>query len=871
MTLADSSSPRSASELRKAASRRARRALEHSSVLNHPPKHGWRLQPHCEFAAFLSHYKVEAGMEARYVHDLMQRILGVPVFLDSQNLTNLKDLFIHGLAASDTLVLLATKGVLRRPYCLLELWCAAHFHVPIVVLEVALRGIDWSEAQYTLANLYETLGMEQVSLISTELHVILEAAADGTPVPSISAFGAKIADALKVTERLAAVGGAAATAPPASAPLRRATLHPWGTDAEILGDTCDVIDLMAEALGRAPPQLAAQALILKRRPSRLLASTQRNALVQRIRSSHFLASALRKGQALWQAWRQKPAAPAAQPSTRAPTQPQLTLPSATPAQPAAPALISLPTDDDDDDDDAAIAIELAPSPPPGGQPSTASSTAVAASPAGHTTASAVRFAPPHLTIELGHCTDPSKASRGTEPSEVSRHRNLSIDTGAQVSSSYLVEGSPATGEATRRRVSAPLPTLMSSISRAPSPALQKMGTLKDLSAERTKGAKAAHQLMICCAREQPATVHAAQNLQERLSEVLPGSVLFDPVFVGRFAADADGTPNTPKFGETPPRRGFFSIAQTSSSSTRLSFASPRRGTSRRRNAQLLRQLSQRLRDGVGRSKAVLLLQTARAYMAPLTLLELYFAAREEKTIICLRLAGSDYDFHTATLYLQSLESNLRRDAPAHAELLDAWLDEHMITFRHLQKTLADYIPAIITKPVPFEVDGSANQVAATLSDIARLLTDVQKTPTLKEAMQERWVPGRKSRRPPSGSRNQRSQGLAMTKREAAAKIAAHYRMKKVLAAYHRLRWSALLISTVWRGHAARQYCKYLRLLRDATAIIFFHTRRWIKRRRAKRGLEYHVPELTIQQETAKRVEKHLAAKRLLSRQQTCAW
>ena len=111
----------------------------------------------------------------------------------------------------------------------------------------------------------------------------------------------------------------------------------------------------------------------------------------------------------------------------------------------------------------------------------------------------------------------------------------------------------------------------------------------------------------------------------------------------------------------------------------------------------------------------------------------------------------------------------------------------------------------------------------------------------------------------------------MTKREAAAKIAAHYRMKKVLAAYHRLRWSALLISTVWRGHAARQYCKYLRLLRDATAIIFFHTRRWIKRRRAKRGLEYHVPELTIQQETAKRVEKHLAAKRLLSRQQTCAW
>ena len=96
---------------------------------------------------------------------------------------------------------------------------------------------------------------------------------------------------------------------------------------------------------------------------------------------------------------------------------------------------------------------------------------------------------------------------------------------------------------------------------------------------------------------------------------------------------------------------------------------------------------------------MLLLQTAHAYTAPLTLLELYFAAREEKPVICLRLVGAEYDFGKVGSYLQCLESNLYRDHPTNASLLASWLDEHLISFQHLAKTLADYIPAIITLPV----------------------------------------------------------------------------------------------------------------------------------------------------------------------------
>ena len=61
-------------------------------------------------------------------------------------------------------------------------------------------------------------------------------------------------------------------------------------------------------------------------------------------------------------------------------------------------------------------------------------------------------------------------------------------------------------------------------------------------------------------------------------------------------------------------------------------------------AVLCQHLSSRLLEGVAESRAVLLLQTHSAYTDALTLLELYWAIRQKKTIICLRLQGQPYDF-----------------------------------------------------------------------------------------------------------------------------------------------------------------------------------------------------------------------------------
>ena len=63
-----------------------------------PPTFAWR--PRRPFAAFLSHYKVEASAHARYLHDLLRRMLCSRIFLDSSELSDLRELLTDGLAAS---------------------------------------------------------------------------------------------------------------------------------------------------------------------------------------------------------------------------------------------------------------------------------------------------------------------------------------------------------------------------------------------------------------------------------------------------------------------------------------------------------------------------------------------------------------------------------------------------------------------------------------------------------------------------------------------------------------------------------------------------------------------------------------------------
>jgi hypothetical protein len=95
------------------------------------------------FAGFLSHYKFECGTEARLVQVQLKPIIeknpikgsSHDVFLDSDNLSDLRNLLQH-VMQSKVLVLLQSKGVLTRPWVIMELYTAITHDVPIVALNV---------------------------------------------------------------------------------------------------------------------------------------------------------------------------------------------------------------------------------------------------------------------------------------------------------------------------------------------------------------------------------------------------------------------------------------------------------------------------------------------------------------------------------------------------------------------------------------------------------------------------------------------------------------------------------------------------------------------------------------------------------------
>ena len=68
-----------------------------------------------QYAAFLSHYKHEAASDARQIKEKLVGTLGAPVFLDSDDLHDLRDL-CHQVAMSDVLVLFQTRNLLMRPW-----------------------------------------------------------------------------------------------------------------------------------------------------------------------------------------------------------------------------------------------------------------------------------------------------------------------------------------------------------------------------------------------------------------------------------------------------------------------------------------------------------------------------------------------------------------------------------------------------------------------------------------------------------------------------------------------------------------------------------------------------------------------------------
>jgi hypothetical protein len=78
---------------------------------------------------------------------------------DSSVLNDLRELISEGLSKSETLLLLATRGVLTRPWCLIELFEAARKGKAIIVLQISNGGFAFSEAMRFLANLEEEMNL----------------------------------------------------------------------------------------------------------------------------------------------------------------------------------------------------------------------------------------------------------------------------------------------------------------------------------------------------------------------------------------------------------------------------------------------------------------------------------------------------------------------------------------------------------------------------------------------------------------------------------------------------------------------------------------------------------------------------------------
>ena len=88
---------------------------------------------------------------------------------DSSNLDDLRRLFTDGVHKSCTLVLLATEGVLTRPWCLLELWEAHRLKIPVIVMPVAGKKYEPNEARALLQNLEERLPAEALGMVTQHL------------------------------------------------------------------------------------------------------------------------------------------------------------------------------------------------------------------------------------------------------------------------------------------------------------------------------------------------------------------------------------------------------------------------------------------------------------------------------------------------------------------------------------------------------------------------------------------------------------------------------------------------------------------------------------------------------------------------------
>ena len=111
------------------------------------------------YACFLSHHKLACAMEARFLKGELERMLGAEIFLDSDDLKDLRKLGQH-VIDSDVLVLLQSSEVLLRPWCIFELHTAIEHGIPIVAVVIESKAYDFAKAGKLMLHLDTILELE---------------------------------------------------------------------------------------------------------------------------------------------------------------------------------------------------------------------------------------------------------------------------------------------------------------------------------------------------------------------------------------------------------------------------------------------------------------------------------------------------------------------------------------------------------------------------------------------------------------------------------------------------------------------------------------------------------------------------------------
>ena len=142
-----------------------------------------------------------------------------PLHADSDDLGDLRELINHVLD-SDVVVLLQSKDVLTRPWCLLELYAAATAGIPIVALACSGKGYDFAAAEDHLLHLDTSLHVANPSAVEVleandapvlrVAHVLWACIPNIISVPlnssgSENAIRAAVADLVKAMQRARAI------------------------------------------------------------------------------------------------------------------------------------------------------------------------------------------------------------------------------------------------------------------------------------------------------------------------------------------------------------------------------------------------------------------------------------------------------------------------------------------------------------------------------------------------------------------------------------------------------------------------------------------------------------------------------------------